>query len=177
MSFVTKYGSAVIVGDERPLAEDFKPTGSGPRKYIYDYPRPAVTVDVAAFRVSADRRLEVLLIQRGKEPCLGSWALPGGHVEHNEDLAPAASREFNEETGLYVPHNRLRQVGAFGAPGRDSRGHYITIAYTTWLSMDDEPTAGDDAAKAQWFDIYRLPALAFDHALVIDEGLISLGTR
>src|SRR4051794_3375832 len=56
------------------------------RKYSYEYPRPAVTVDMALFTVSGTLqrlRLEVLLIQRDGEPFRGSWALPGGFVHDN----------------------------------------------------------------------------------------------
>src|SRR6478609_3761914 len=32
---------------------------------------------------------------------LGSWSIPKGIVEANEELLDAAQREFNEETGLH----------------------------------------------------------------------------
>ena len=64
-----------------------------------DYPPVAVTVDVVALTIRDDR-LHVLLIQRGEPPYEGFWALPGGFVRPDEDLAAAARREFAEETGL-----------------------------------------------------------------------------
>ena len=45
--------------------------------YTYEYPRPALTVDIVAFSLQ-ENNLSVLLIQRKKEPFLGMWALPGG---------------------------------------------------------------------------------------------------
>ena len=44
-----------------------------------DYPPFAVTVDVAIFTIVNDA-LQVLLVERGEPPFLGSWALPGGFV-------------------------------------------------------------------------------------------------
>ena len=61
--------------------------------HCYPYPRPAVTVDVTLFTFRHDR-LQVLLIQRGREPFGGCWALPGGFVDEDEDLQAAAVREL-----------------------------------------------------------------------------------
>src|SRR5579863_7145352 len=73
-----------------------------------DFPRPSVTVDIAAFSV-IDAELRVLLIRRGEHPFKGSWALPGGfvrvgdgHRDQGEDLDAAAARELEEETALTV---------------------------------------------------------------------------
>ncbi|HEY8506492.1 MAG TPA: NUDIX hydrolase, partial [Gemmataceae bacterium] len=86
--------------------------------FVYDYPRPALTVDVAL--VSRDEPPKVLLIRRLKEPFAGRWALPGGFVDENEPLAAAARRELREETGLAAED--LEQLHTFGEPGRDPRG-------------------------------------------------------
>lgn len=45
---------------------------------------------------------QLLLIRRTHEPCLGCWALPGGHVEAYESPLQAATREVKEETGLSI---------------------------------------------------------------------------
>ena len=44
-------------------------------------------------------RLKVLLIQRGQEPFIDRWALPGGFVHVDETLDQAVRRELQEETG------------------------------------------------------------------------------
>ena len=54
------------------------------QKYSYDYPRPAVTADVAVLRL--EREPEILLIQRGQAPYKDMWALPGGFMEMEESL-------------------------------------------------------------------------------------------
>jgi 8-oxo-dGTP diphosphatase len=133
-------------------------------KYIYDYPRPAVTVDVVI--VTREERPRVLLIRRKHEPFAGAWALPGGFVDMDEPLDMAANRELLEETG--VPAQELVQLHAFGAPGRDPRGRTISIAYLAEVEPDAvKPKAADDAAEVGWFSLQRPPSLAFDHKEIL----------
>ncbi|MFJ1958635.1 NUDIX domain-containing protein [Streptomyces microflavus] len=131
---------------------------------------PAETRD-EAIRYTADIVLltdgHVLLIERRWAPYAGSWALPGGHVDEQETSLQAAVRELEEETGITVPANALRQVGAFDAPGRDPRGRYVTVAYTATLPEPVAPTPRDDAADARWWPMNALPNLAFDHAAIL----------
>ncbi len=135
--------------------------------YTYDYPRPAVTVDIILF-ARREGRWHVLLTRRGREPFAGRWALPGGFVDENEDLPDAAARELEEETGL--SGLALTQGLAYGRPGRDPRGWTITIAFYAALDRDPPaPRAGDDAAAAQWLPLDELPALAFDHDQIIAD--------
>ncbi len=135
-------------------------------KYIYDWPRPMVTVDAAVFTHSGVKS-RVLLIKRGNEPFKGKWAVPGGFVNMDEELEDAAVRELAEETG--VTGVKLEQMHTFGTVGRDPRGRQITIVFLG-IATEDQTTieAGDDAAEAQWFDIEKLPKdLAFDHNDVV----------
>src|SRR5271155_532008 len=113
------------------------------KTYTYDYPRPSVTVDVAI--VTTEKRPRILLICRKSPPYQGRWALPGGFVDENESLDMAARRELREETG--VEANQIEQLQAFGDPGRDPRGHVVTIAYLARLDAKTiQPVAADDAA-------------------------------
>ncbi len=135
-------------------------------KYVYDWPRPMVTVDAAVFTFSGDKA-RVLLINRGNEPFKGMWALPGGFVGMDEDLEDAVARELEEETGLVGV--QLEQIRTFGTVGRDPRGRQITIVFMG-IAEEEQTTikAGDDAAQAQWFDIEKLPDdMAFDHNEVV----------
>jgi 8-oxo-dGTP diphosphatase len=121
--------------------------------YCYEYPRPAVAVDLVVTRLLAGQSgkiREVLLIQRGQDPFAGCWALPGG---------------FLEETGVRV--RRLVPLGAFSEVDRDPRGRVISFAYWSEVARTTGQRAGDDASAAAWFPIAKLPRLAFDHSRII----------
>ncbi len=139
--------------------------------YAYDYPRPAVTVDLIVCALVENER-KILLIKRAREPFKDSWAFPGGFVDENEDLIDAAHRELEEETGLL--NLELKQLGAFGKPGRDPRGHTISIVFGTEIHGTLPALAGDDAAETQWFSLNSLPPLAFDHDEIISTVLSDL---
>jgi 8-oxo-dGTP diphosphatase len=125
-----------------------------------------MTTDIVIFTIRRER-LEVLLVQRKNPPFQGSWALPGGLVEPGEDLDACAGRELEEETG--VTGLVLEQLHTFGAPNRDPRGRVVTVAYYTLVRADrlKPPRAASDAANVGWFDLEKLPSLAFDHVAII----------
>lgn len=131
--------------------------------YTYQYPRPAVTVDA----ILISKQKSVLLIERGREPFKGKWALPGGFIEMDEELEPACHRELEEETGLRV--GELKQFRAYGGVNRDPRHRTISVIFYSFPEEESVPLAGDDAANARWFPLDKLPELAFDHLKILEE--------
>ncbi len=131
--------------------------------YSYSYPRPAVTVDA----ILISNKNTVLLIERGREPYKGKWALPGGFIDMDEPLETACQRELEEETGISI--TELKQFKAFGAVDRDPRHRTISVIFYSFTEGELIAQSGDDAAKAQWFPIDQLPELAFDHQLILEE--------
>ncbi len=87
----------------------------------------------------------ILLVQRGHEPQLGRWSVPGGKVEPGETLERAAAREAYEETGLEV------RVGAelwsLTIPDGDRAFEVHDFAATV---TGGSLRAGDDAADVRW---------------------------
>lgn len=138
------------------------------KPYCYEYPRPSVTVDIILFHRDGER-VEVLLIKRARDPFKGAWAFPGGFVDENESLEHAAARELKEETGL--EGITLEQLSAFGEPGRDPRGHTVSIAFVALLDSRIEAAGADDADEARWHSALRPPRLAFDHKKILRQAL------
>ena len=140
--------------------------------YCYEYPRPMVSTDILLFGKQGNE-LFILLIKRLNEPFKNRWALPGGFVEENEALKNAALRELEEETGLNSL--QLHQFHAFGDPGRDPRGHCVTVVYYGFVDKNQvQSKAGDDAKETGWFKLSELPELAFDHEKVIQQAVEEL---
>lgn len=135
------------------------------KKYSYEYPRPSVATDCVIFGFDGID-LQVLLIERGIEPFLGKWALPGGFLQMNETTEECARRELEEETG--IKNVFMEQLYTFSDVGRDPRGRVLSVSYFALVkSADYTVVGGDDAAKAQWFPMHTIPSLAFDHDRVL----------
>lgn len=157
------------------------------------FPPFAVTVDLVVLTV---RRHELctLAVRRGEEPFKGRWALPGGFVRADEDLASAAARELSEETGLRTsgpdepdPVAHLEQLATYGDPQRDPRMRVVSVAHLALAPDLPSPIAGGDASSASWAPVdsllgsedaagsgrsgSRAGVLAFDHEQILSDGV------
>jgi 8-oxo-dGTP diphosphatase len=133
-----------------------------------------VTVDIVIFTIQGGV-LKVLLVKRRIPPFPGQFAIPGGFVREDENLDQAALRELREETGVTDVY--LEQLYSFGRPDRDPRGRVITVGYFALISADRKLKAGSDAAEANWYPTGHLPALAFDHATILNYALERLRNK
>ena len=143
--------------------------------HTYEFPRPAVTVDIVIFTIRNDE-LKVLLIKRAASPFRGEWALPGGFVRVDEDLERAAARELAEETGVDAGY--LEQLYTFGQPDRDPRERVISVTYFALIPSDKiEIKAASDAEGVGWFGVDAVPELAFDHEDILGTALERLAAK
>jgi 8-oxo-dGTP diphosphatase len=93
----------------------------------------------------------ILLVQRGHEPQLGRWSVPGGRVEPGETLAEAAAREAYEETGLEVRIGA--ELWSLTIPDGDRSFEVHDFAATV---TGGKLRAGDDAADVRWIPLDEL---------------------
>ena len=129
-----------------------------------------VSVDAVVFGYDQENGVSVLLIKRKNEPFQKMWALPGGLVETGEELDDAVKRELKEEAGIDV--NYLEQLFTFGDPNRDPRNHAISVSYFGLVRPQDfQLAAQSDAEDVAWFNIKKLPRLAFDHKKIIEAAI------
>lgn len=145
------------------LPENYDPS-------IYD--KPSVTVDVVVFSLVEDD-LRVLLVKRKNPPFANMWAVPGGFIRMDESLEEAAARKLAEETGVNDVYTE--QLYTFGDPGRDPRTRVLTVAYFALVPHDAiRHRPGADTAETNWFSMFRLPELAFDHHDILNYALTRL---
>lgn len=140
--------------------------------YTSRFPPFSVTVDLVILTIRAGT-FSVLLIERGADPFRGRWALPGGFVHHKEDLADAAYRELEEETGVGVGAAHLEQLATFGRPDRDPRSRVVSVAHLAVGADLPEVRGGSDAADARWWPVRDALTsdLAFDHLEILEAGV------
>jgi len=111
---------------------------------------------LAASAVVQDDQGRFLLVQRGHEPAVGLWSLPGGSVEQGETISEAAIREVKEETGLEIVTGReVWRVVVELAPGT----HYEVHALEGKVTGGDL-LAGDDAADAKWCGVKEVQTMS-----------------
>jgi len=91
----------------------------------------------------------LLLVQRGRPPGEGLWAVPGGKVQYGETMTSAVQREVLEETGLRVSPGRVIWAGDSIGPGDPPAWHFCLVDFAC-VVVGGDLVAGDDAAAIAW---------------------------
>ena len=105
---------------------------------------------MSASALSSGIAARLLLVQRGRAPRAGQWALPGGVQELGETLFETATREVLEETGIAI--EPLAIITALDLIERDEDGvrYHYTLVEITARYAGGEAMAKDDAADVRW---------------------------
>ena len=115
-------------------------------------------VSYAQLKVGAaviiEQNNKLLLLQRAHEPWAGSWMIPAGYVEADEDPKDAARREVFEETGLDVELGDLVKAYYFAD---DPRGNGVAFVYKA-TKVFGEISINGEATLAQYFSHDEIPA-------------------
>ena len=93
---------------------------------------------------------EIILLRRGIQPGLGSWAQPGGFLEVDETVNQAAIRETWEETGLLVEPGEI--VGLYTR----LEAAVVTIVFEARI-VGGEPTVTPEALEVAAFTPETIP--------------------
>ncbi|GAA4681915.1 NUDIX domain-containing protein [Frondihabitans cladoniiphilus] len=148
-------------------------------------PAPVLAVSTVIFSLrpsdtTGRMALHIPLVRRIREPFQGSWALPGGPLECDEDLSDAARRHLLDTTALSPTY--LEQLYAFGAPSRSSDPAAVRVVSIVYWALVAQvsghaPALVDGDPNVCWFDADDLPDLAFDHRTIVDYALWRLRTK
>lgn len=133
-------------------------------KFNTPYTAPTLNVDAVIFQLGASG-LEVLLAQRQHEPFAGKWALPGGYNAVGHTTQQALQYVVIEKAGVNIEKDvqYIEQLYTFDTIARDPRGHAVSVTYMG--CGRGIPINKSD--RAAFFELDKLPELAFDHADII----------
>ncbi len=128
---------------------------------------PGISAGLLLYR-KRDRGIEVFLIHPGgpfwEKKDLGSWSIPKGLVEQDEDLLDAAKREFHEETGFRVSGPFLplspvklkngKTVYAWAAKGDIDAGAMKSNTFTIeWPPRSGRQQTFPEADRGAWYTL------------------------
>ena len=117
----------------------------------YENPLPVVSIIVA------NKKRELLLVKRAKEPAKDMWCFPIGFAETGETIEDAAMRELEEEAGI---KGEVVQIVDVFSEKNDVYGEVLVVSFEAEC-IGGTLKAGDDAADAAYFPVASLPKLAF----------------
>ncbi len=136
----------------------------------------AVSTVIFALRphpTTGEPTLWLPLVRRIREPYEGRWALPGGPLLPDEDLAASARHTLERTTGLTSSY--LEQLYSFGAMERSPQ-RVVSIVYWA-LVRSDEVARAVDGENVRWFVADEIPELAFDHNGIVQYALNRLRAK
>ncbi len=110
--------------------------------------------------------LQVLVWERGREPFLGAWALPGGRLEPGETLEESIRRHLAAKVDVR-DLSHLEQLETRSDPGRNPKEWLVATAYLGLVPAHIDPRVPEDTT---WHPVDALPAMAFDHGDIALAG-------
>jgi ADP-ribose pyrophosphatase YjhB (NUDIX family) len=113
-----------------------------------------------------DAVLQVLLWERGRDPFLGAWSLPGGGLEAGETLEQSIRRHLATKVDVReLAH--VEQLETRSDPRRHPDDWVIATAYLGLVPAGHDPAVPPDTA---WHPVAALPTPAFDHGEIALAG-------
>lgn len=111
----------------------------------------------------------LLMQKRAGAHGIGTWSVPGGHIEFGETPEQTVIREAKEEVGVSIASAHI--VAITNDVFEDSGKHYVTL----WLRADgvgDEqlvPQEGE-VSETAWFPLDALPSPLFSPFTTLLNG-------
>lgn len=120
---------------------------------------------------------KVLIIKRKNEPFKDKWALVSGALYNDEELMPGMQREIKEKVGFDGIHLELFDV--FSVVDRSPLMRMVAIGYLGIVDKEKYNILKETlkTSDADWVPIDKVPPLAYDHNLILDNAANKLKER
>lgn len=150
---------------------------------------PYISTDCVVLGFDSEN-LKVLLVKRDHEISMADsiYKLPGNLIQSDEDTDNSAIRVLKELTGLGNIY--LKPFKVFGRPDRINAhqedmqwlqrtsglmvDRVVSVAYYSLIKLNSASISQSIMEGASWFDIKKMPPLAFDHADIIADALMQI---
>ena len=118
------------------------------------------------FGVMLLRDRKILLGKRHEDPKKadselhgeGTWTMPGGKLEYQEEIEDGARREVEEETGIILNKARVICVNA----DKNEHAHFITFGLISEdFGGEAQVLEPDEITEWRWFKSHELPKNIF----------------
>ena len=90
---------------------------------------------------------KMLIAKRKKQPLYG---FPGGHLERYDSFEECAHKEIEEETGMYIPPEKIKFLGMMNIVEKENGFHYIDIYLVCRLPEDQTPKNMEPWSHEEW---------------------------
>ncbi|MBI5229781.1 MAG: NUDIX hydrolase [Candidatus Magasanikbacteria bacterium] len=124
-------------------------------------------------RLAADALIikneSILLARRCKEPFLGKWDIPGGHIFVGETMEQCLAREVYEELGVQCKVGAL--FGVYSDRGRDPRAASAVAFYFVEL-LSEQFEENIEVNEFRYFPLDNLPPqeeVAYHNHIVLED--------
>lgn len=120
---------------------------------------------LGVYAVVRNTRGELLLIKKSRGPYIGKLDLPGGKMEHGEDVQRALARELEEEVGIrcgeFVFFDTMTATVPFVDNGENISMHHVGLVYNAMVpgeTVAELEIQEEDVDGAEWVDPLNVSA-------------------
>lgn len=137
------------------------------------YSNQGLHVVLSLFTVEKGK-FKVLLIKRNNEPFKDKWTLVGGCAYNTESAEQAMNRELYEKT--HIKNVDFKMINVFTDPKRSPLMRMIAISFmaVSDANIIKKFKISNKATDADWFEIDRVPELAYDHKQILSDAINNL---
>lgn len=111
---------------------------------------------------------KILMVKEAKKRCYGQWNFPAGHVEENELVTNAATREVYEETGCKVKITGVLPISTVYLKEKETA---IIIKFTADIIEENIKFNTEEILDVQWLNLDEVKNMTEEELRGYDTAL------